>query len=225
MTDSIKVVLVDDDILLGNMVSSVLTADGYKVHFQNSLTGITNIIHEFDPSILILDVEIGEEDGITTAQQIIEIYPSLPILFISSHIESGTATRGIRTGGVGYVRKPFEMEELEAPIDRFALPGREISGMQIGDNYSLNIQTRELYYQGGKVKQLSPHEFTGLLLLTQNKNEIVSYETLSKRVWGKPYVDTEASMNNLISKIRKLLESDLNIILHTIKNIGYKLTF
>ena len=56
MEDLIKVILVDDDTDLGNLVSMALAADGYKVHFQNSLAGIKTIIEEFNPSILVLDV-------------------------------------------------------------------------------------------------------------------------------------------------------------------------
>lgn len=220
MKDSIKVILVDDDTDLGNLISMTLVADGYKVHFQNSLAGIKNIIEEFKPSILVLDVEIGEEDGITSARDIFQIYPSLPVLFISSHTDIESITRGVSTGGVGYIRKPFDMQELKVYIDRFAHPKEDHSGIPIG-RYTLNVKTRELLYKSTPIKQLSPHEFNALLLFTQNRGNVISYETLSEKVWSKKYSETEASLNNLISRLRKLLENDPDVQILTQKNRGY----
>jgi len=222
MTNPVKVILVDDDIDLGNLISMALVADGYKVHFQNSLAGIKNIIEEFKPSILVLDVEIGEEDGIERARDILQSFPSLPVLFISSHTDTGSVTRGVSTGGVGYIRKPFDMEELKVYIDRFAHPKEDHSDIQIG-SYSLNVRTRELLYKTTPVKQLSSHEFNALLLFAQNRGDVISYETLSEKVWNKKYSETEASLNNLISGLRKLLGSDPNVTISTLKNMGYKL--
>jgi DNA-binding response OmpR family regulator len=62
-----------------------------------------------------------------------------------------------------------------------------------------------------------------LLLLLQNKNEVVSNETLSEKIWNKTYPETEASINNLISKLRKLFEIDHDIEVQNIKGIGYRL--
>jgi|GEM_PF-4138899 len=65
------------------------------------------------------------------------------------------------------------------------------------------------------------HEFSALWLFAQNKENVVSYETLSEKVWGKKYSETEASMNNLISRLRKLLENDPDVQILTLKNRGY----
>ncbi|HTN68630.1 MAG TPA: response regulator transcription factor [Dysgonamonadaceae bacterium] len=216
-----KVILVDDDTHLGNLISMELTADGYKVHYQNSLTGIKGIIESFEPSILVLDVEIGEDDGITTATDILETYPLMPILFISSHIDIDDIKRGVSGGGVGYIRKPFDMDELKVYIERFALTEKSLF-TEIG-SYSLNLETRELLHKGVRITQLSLLEFNGLQLLLKNKNKTVDYKDISIKLWDKEYPETEASMNNLISKLRKLLKNDPRIFIQTIREIGYKL--
>ena len=220
--EQIKVIVVDDDTDLGNLINMALTADGYNVHFQNSLAGIKSIIEEFKPSILVLDVEIGKDDGITGAKDIFLDYPSMPVLFISSHTDIESITRGVSTGAVGYIRKPFDMQELKVYIERFANPKNQYQGINIG-NYALNTDTRELFHSGKQVKQLSPLEFKALLLFSQNKNKIIRYEKLSEHLWSKPYATAEASINNLILKLRKLLENDPNVCIQTVKNVGYKL--
>ena len=218
-----KVLLVDDDTHLGNLISMELTADGYKVHYQNSLTGIKGIIESFEADILVFDVEIGEDDGIVSATDILETYPSMPILFISSHTDIDSIKRGVRSGGVGYIRKPFDMEELKIYIERFALIEEDETPINDIGSYSLNLETRDLFHKNALIRQLSPLEFNMLQLLMQNRNNMVSYEEISAKVWNKEYPKTEASMNNLISKLRKLLEDDLHISIQTIKNVGYRL--
>lgn len=218
-----KVILVDDDTQLGNLLNMSLTEEGYLVHFQNSLTGIKSIIEEFNPSILVFDVEVGKEDSINHAGDILQAYPSLPILFISSHTDVEYVARGVRTGGVGYLRKPFEAEELIAYIERFArMEAQKVQFVQVG-SYRLNMTTRELTQKDELIKQLSPNEFKCMLLLLENRNEIVTYQTLSEGVWNKKYAETEATMNNLISKLRKILENNRQISIQTLKNVGYRL--
>jgi Response regulators consisting of a CheY-like receiver domain and a winged-helix DNA-binding domain len=62
-----------------------------------------------------------------------------------------------------------------------------------------------------------------LRLLLQNKNEVVSNETLSEKIWNKKYPETEASINNLVSKLRKLFEVDQDVEIQNVKGIGYRL--
>lgn len=219
---TIKVILVDDDTDLGDLVSSCLIDNGYGVHYQNTLFGLENIIEAFKPSILVLDVEIGLEDGITHAKNIIQKYPSVPILFISSHIETDDVTRGIISGGVGYLRKPFDMEEVCAYIERFAVPVNSVDKIQFG-SYSLSITTRELFLKDSIEKQLSRLEFNLLHLLLENANNIVTHETIAETIWQKDYQEIEHTLNNLISKLRKILNEDTSVDIDTIKNVGYKL--
>lgn len=220
----IKVILIDDDTGLGNLTCMALAEEGFEVHFQNSLLGLRKVIEEFNPSILVLDVEIGEEDGITHARDILNTYPTLPILFISSHTDIESITRGVRSGGVGYIRKPFEVRELIIYIERFSLSEKDNDTLIHMGSYGLQTKTRELFHKNSTIKQLSPHEFTCLQILLENRNNIVSYENISEKIWNKEYSETEATMNNLISRLRKLLENDPHVRIQTIKNVGYKLS-
>lgn len=223
MEDNIitKIVLVEDDIDMGELVCTTLNTDGYKIHYQTTLIGIEEIIKAFNPSILILDVEIGEEDGIIAASKLLIEYPQLPILFISSHTDIESVTKGISTGGVGYLRKPFEIKELKAYIDRFSITNKKSSIVRIG-SFTLNKSTRRLSNSISLTKQLTPLEYGVLNMLYDYKEEVVTYEQLSEKVWCKKYELTEASMNNVISKLRKIFENDASVSLQTLKNIGYK---
>ena len=166
-------------------------------------------------------MEIGEEDGIIAASKLLIEYPQLPILFISSHTDIESVTKGISTGGVGYLRKPFEIKELKAYIDRFSITNKNSSIVRIG-SFTLNKSTRRLSNSISLTKQLTPLEYGVLNMLYDYKEEVVTYEQLSEKVWCKKYELTEASMNNVISKLRKIFENDASVSLQTLKNIGYK---
>lgn len=76
--DTIKVLLVDDDVMLSSIITTALKDEGYEVHYQSSLTGITTILNEFKPDIMILDVEIGTGDSIDNASELKMAAPVLP---------------------------------------------------------------------------------------------------------------------------------------------------
>lgn len=225
MEKPMKVLFVDDDIDFARVNCMALTALGYDVHFQTSLAGIEQVIRQFSPSIIVLDVEIGKEDGIEKAREIIPLFSSIPILFISSHTDISFVSKGLAVGGVHYLKKPFDIRELDVYIQRFAKKPSTSTIIQIGD-YLLNKETSELSYNGSLIQQLTPLERNGLLLFWENRNETLSRELLSKKIWGKSYSpDLDSSINNLISKLRRILSRDERVWIITVKGTGYKLSY
>ena len=96
--EPLKVLFVDDDTDLGNIINIGLATLGYRVHFQNSLLAINEVIDQFSPSIIVLDVEIGDDNGIEKAREITQKFPSIPILFVSSHTDISYITEGLEVG-------------------------------------------------------------------------------------------------------------------------------
>lgn len=222
--NSLKVVFIDDDSDFGNLICMGLTSLGYKVHFQTSLAGIEEVITQFSPSIIVLDVEIGEENGIDKAKELIALFPETPILFVSSHNDIDFISEGMAAGGVSYLKKPFEVKELEAYVKRFANKRTILKEFPIG-NYLLNSETSQLFYDGASLGRLTSLEKNTLVLLWKNKNKPVSTELLSKEIWGREHTaDLDPSIHNLISKLRKFLNKDARIRIETLKGKGYQLT-
>ena len=222
--EKLKVLFVDDDIDFGKLMHMGLTALGHDVHFQTSLSGIEAVIAQYLPSIIVLDVEIGNENGIEKAREIVQQFPSIPILFISSHTDISFVAQGLDVGGVNYLKKPFDIQELGVYIKRFAKQQLQEKSIYLS-NYWLNTETAELYYNNYLLKRLSPLEKNTLLLLWKNKNAAVSNDMLSRVLWGKEYTsDLDASIHNLISKLRKVLNKDKKLWITTVKGVGYQLT-
>jgi DNA-binding response OmpR family regulator len=215
--ETIKVLFIDDDIVLGQLVATVLREEGFDVHFQNSLTGVKSVVSEFKPNIIILDVEIGMYDGIEAAPQLQQIQPETPILFVSSHCESQEVIRALKTGAVTYLKKPIEIEELVAYIKRYVIPLKTLN-IKLG-SIELNPSTRILSDGQKKIKKLSRLEFMLLKLLYDNKNQIVPREEIEK-LWDSSIM-SEHSLYNYIVKLRKLLSVDKNITITTMHENGY----
>ena len=110
--EKIKVLLVDDDLLFGNIATKILKAADYEVYFQNSLFGIESLIMKLNPNIIILDVMVGEENSLERINDIRLAAEDIPIIFVSSDSGVETEERAVTNGAVVYLEKPFSKEKL-----------------------------------------------------------------------------------------------------------------
>ena len=88
-----KVLFVDDDIALGQVVILALRASGYAAEYCTTLVGIQGVVQEMQPDIMVLDVEIGEKNGIDAVAELKLTAPDTPVLFVSSHIAGSEVAR------------------------------------------------------------------------------------------------------------------------------------
>lgn len=217
-----KVLLIDDDRFLAKIVIKDLNDKGLDTHYLSSLTGAKEVIINLRPDIIVLDVELGDGNGIEVASEFKLIAPQTPILFISSHKRGTEISQALDAGGAHYIKKPFDNEELLAYV-RKLLPTETTNAdsVAIGD-YRLYTDTRELFFRTELIKKLSSKEYTLIMLLNRHNGETVDRKTILEAVWGKTQ-DFDLSLNNFISKLRKLLSKDSRIEIVTITEKGYKL--
>lgn len=221
--NKIKVLFVDDDISLGNIVTLALENSGYEVHYQTSLAGIKTVVKEMRPDVMVLDVEIGAKNGIEIIPELMLIVPETPVLIVSSHVESENVKKALEAGAVTYLKKPFEIAELLAYINRFVKSFCS-KGLRIG-MFHLKAEENLLMKEDGVMKKLSVLECKLLKILALNLNKTVTREQLEQELWedASCSVDHEQSLNNYIGKLRKYLAEDKQLELTTIPKVGYKL--
>ena len=178
--DKIKVLFVDDDMVLGNIVTLALEDSGYEVHYQTSLAGIKMVVKEMQPDIMVLDVEIGAKNGIEVVPELKAIVPETPVLIVSSHVESENVMKALEAGAVTYLKKPFEIVELLAYIQRFVKTFR-VKGLEVG---RLHLKAEESLLMKGDetVRKLSTLECKLLKMLALNLDRTVTYPTVCKDV-------------------------------------------
>lgn len=229
ISKKIKVLLVDDDVVLGSSVVGELNKRGYEATYLSATYGVEEAIKQLMPDVLVFDVEIGKENGIEMAEGLFKVSPSLPIIFISSHNEDETKEAGLMAGGVAYIDKPFSLKLLLAHIDRFTrikklVPETPKHILPIGKTL-LDTRNRTLILADGSMLDLRPMEYVILKKLTDHFNEIVSREDFYLAIWKKETdFYNEQSLNNYIRRVRVMLESNdtgLEVILQ--RGMGYKL--
>ncbi|MBR1542938.1 MAG: response regulator transcription factor [Bacteroidaceae bacterium] len=215
-----KILIVDDDMLLGNIMTQALTDEDYEVHFQNSLTSIHKTAKDFNPDLILLDIAVGKFDGIEQIPLIRAVLPKTPILIISSHIERSEKQRAFAMGAVAFLSKPFEVDDLLSYTERYATPEQTIDcSIPIG-KFRLNAENRELKFNGFVIRRLTKTEFAILLMLYSKRNEEVTHKELES-IWDSTVMNYH-SLYNYIAKLRELISKDQSLIIETTEQ-GYRL--
>lgn len=220
-----KIILVDDDLLLGSIMVKALQENGYEVYYQNTLIGVEQLILKVSPNIIILDVMVGEKNSLEEINNIKLAANNIPIIFISSFTDIEFQKRATANGAVMYLEKPFTCEKLIMWVKRYAQGTmlEQANLCNLGD-YSLNIQEHVLLYKGEDYKTLGNTEYETLRILLINKDISVSREFLKNTVW-QGVVCTDENLNNVICRLRKHLSADNRINIETQRGEGFKLTF
>lgn len=217
------VLLVDDDMLFGQIAVKVLQAAGYQVFYQNTLFGIESTIMKLNPNIIILDVMIGEENCLERINDIRLAAEDIPIIFISSFGELDLKEKAANNGAMIYLEKPFGKNELLMWVNRYAKKSKANNSrkIKIGD-YCVDIDTHVLSYQGYHERTLTNTEFATFKFLFINKGKITTRQELKDTVWCGVFC-TDENLNNVIYKLRRYLERDIRIHLETLRKEGFKL--
>ena len=227
-----KILVVDDDVAINELIKVNLELAGYKVIQANDGIKGFALAKQEAPSLVILDVMMPDVDGFTVAKRIRqnEETKDTPILMLTALSQINDKVKGFNIGVDDYLVKPFELEELlvrvrallkrtnQIPISastRDLLTLGEIT--LLPEQYSVKI--------GEKVAKLTPIEFDIFNLLFQNHGNMVSSAKLLKDIWGySPDDDIETirvHIRHLRSKIDKIADGKKYI--ETIYGGGYKL--
>lgn len=220
--DKIKVLIVDDDATLGATLTLGLDALGMQPIYQTSLAGLQSVVRSTHPHILLLDVEIGEDNGIDQMQQIKLYAPNIPVIFMSSHADLDYLQRALGEGAVNFLKKPFEIDELAVYIQRFAKVNnqQDASTMVSFGHYSLNTHTRELFLNQETECRLTTKQFQVIRFFLEHPQETITRQMLRHELWPDGN-DSDASLDNYISQLRKIFaKGNVNIV--TIPKIGFR---
>lgn len=222
--EKLKVIIVDDDKLLGITLTLGLEGLGMKPYYLDSLDGLMNKIAEVQPNILVLDVEVGEDNGIEKLKELQLHAINLPVIIMSSHIQIDYISQALENGAFHFMKKPFEIEELGVYILRFAKT-EEIqmieSVIKIG-SFTLDVTSHALCTKDNKQIHLSKKQFEVLNILAQNIGKTITRQTLKYQLWTDGNY-SDASLDNYISQLRKILSIDENVKLETIPKVGFLL--
>ena len=135
-----RILYIEDEAFLARIVTETLERRGFEVLHRKDGTRIIEQVKVFSPDICILDVMLPHIDGFSLGSSIRNIYPRLPILFVTAKTQTADVLDGFSAGGTDYLKKPFSMEELVVRIDnQIRLSGAEPATATLPDEISLGI--------------------------------------------------------------------------------------
>jgi len=225
--DKLKILFVEDDKNMGFLLRENLRLEGFDVTLSRDGESAWKFYNQFDYDLLILDIMLPQKDGLSLAKEIRTKDVDTPIIFLTARSMPSDKVVGFQIGCDDYIIKPFNEEELiyriKAIMKRVKSEHRVISesNVQLG-KISINFRERKINCEG-KELNISAKEAALIWILFQNKNKVVSRGTILKEVWGKKDYFTSKSLDVYLSKIRKYLKFDSDVILLNIHGFGYKL--
>lgn len=226
-----KILLVDDEKDIADLIEEVLRQDGFE-SIRKVYTGMdaVQVCREYGPDVIVLDVMLPDIDGIEVCRQIRE-FSFCSVLFLSSKNDDIDKILGLSCGGDDYITKPFSPREIVFRIKAQLRRQQYQSALQTGTKGLLTVGELSLdkessrIYKSGKEIELTGREFLLLSYLMENANKIISKDRLYEQVWGEY---SSICDNTIMVHIRHIREKIEDIPsrpkqLVTIKGLGYKL--
>ncbi|GAB6953740.1 response regulator transcription factor [Mediterraneibacter glycyrrhizinilyticus] len=221
-----RILVVDDEPGLLQMVVSILNQDGYtQIKTAETVREALGVCQEWTPELAVLDVMLPDGDGFFLFEQI-KSFLDIPILFLTARGEDSDRLHGLGLGADDYLVKPFLPKELLLRIGiilrRFykdEKPVVTLKGSQI--DFS-----RAEVIRGGERIPLTAKEFEILQALYRNAGRIVTIDQLCEAAWGDNPFGYENSLMAHIRRIREKIEEHPSspVSLLTVRGLGYKLT-
>jgi len=223
----IKILLVEDDPNLGDILKEYLGVKGYDVILCRDGEEGWNKYKKNYYQLCLLDVMMPIKDGFTLGKEIRKVEENIPIIYLTAKNMKEDIIQGFRIGADDYITKPFSMEELllriNAILRRVNNQGEKtlLKSYQFG-NFTLHYDKQLLEGPQGAIK-LTSKENELLRLLASSLNENVSRSFALKQIWGDDSYFNARSMDVYLSKIRKLLKTDDSVQIITLHGEGFKL--
>ena len=221
-----RILIVDDEHELQNMVKEILTQAGYETDAALSCAQALERFQAGNPDAVLLDVNLPDGDGFSLFGQLRESR-DVPVLFLSARDEDEDRLRGLGLGADDYITKPFLPQELllrlGAVLRRvYGGPAREV--LRLGDT--------EVHWGPGMVRRpdgsetaLTAKEYALLKKLAANRGNIVTIDALCEALWEGPMVGYENTLMVHIRRLREKIEADPSHpkYLLTVRGLGYRL--
>lgn len=221
----IKVLVVEDERSISDLIVMNLTSEGYTVATAfDGLEGL-NTAENGNFDLIILDVMLPNLSGYDVCTKIREKNRDIPILFLSARGLPNERIYGLKLGADDYLPKPFDLEELLLRVSNLLKRkvANQTDSFSIG-NTSIDFSTFEVKDSKGAVlKELSKKEAELLQLMIQHEGQVVSRDTIISSLWKDSNEASPRTIDNMILLFRKIFENKEGLTyFHTIRGVGYK---
>ncbi|MGP8058230.1 MAG: response regulator transcription factor [Acidimicrobiales bacterium] len=225
MSDATRVLVVDDEESITDLLSMALRYEGMQVEVAHTGRDAMRALASFHPHLMVLDVMLPDVDGFEIARRLSRDSPRVPVMFLTARGELEDKLRGFTLGGDDYLTKPFSVEELivraRAILRRTHELRPESGRLEFGD-LVLDEEQHEVSRAGQGI-DLTPTEFKLLHYLMVNADRVVSKAQILDRVWQYDFDGNDNVVEIFVSSLRRKLEVHGPRLIHTVRGVGYRL--
>ena len=218
-----RVLVVDDDSSLAEMLTIVLDSEGFEPRVCSTGEKAMGAVRDFRPDVVLLDLMLPGKDGIDVCREI-RAESGVPIIMLTAKSDTIDIVVGLESGADDYVVKPFKPKELvariRARVRRVDEPAPE--ALQVGD-LSIDVAGHTVKRDGTPIS-LTPLEFDLLLCLARKPWQVFTREVLLEQVWGYRHAADTRLVNVHVQRLRSKVEVDAENpeIVLTVRGVGYK---
>lgn len=218
-----KILVVDDDPAISEMLSIVLKAEGFDTVVVTDGADAVGVVEAEQPDLILLDLMLPGMNGIDICRTIRET-SQVPIVMLTAKTDTVDVVLGLESGADDYVNKPFKAKELVARIRARLRRGEEETNEIIGlGDLTIDVAGHQVR-RGTEEIQLTPLEYELLLLLAKKPRQVVSREELLTSIWGYRSASDSRVVNVHVQRLRAKIEKDPENpqIIVTVRGVGYK---
>ena len=220
-----KVLVVDDEEYIRDLVSSALRIAGFQSMTAGDGARALAAVTADNPDLVILDVGLPGIDGFEVCRRLRDNGDETPVIFLTARDTAEDRVSGFTKGGDDYLTKPFSLEELVARV-RAVLRRTQRSGAVENRLRYADLEIDEdtmRVSRGDRAMQLSPTEFKLLRFLLINRERVLSKSQILDHVWQYDFGGSGGVVENYISYLRKKVDVVEPHLIHTVRGFGYVL--
>lgn len=222
----IRVLLVDDELALTNLVKMALRYEGWEVDIAHNGEDAVAKFNTNTPDVLILDIMLPDIDGMQILRRVRESEAYTPILFLTARDSVADRVEGLTAGADDYMTKPFSLEELVARI-RGLLRRGQYTATAPQDEITVGELTLDgasrTVYRGQTAIDLTATEFELLRYLMRNPGRAIGRAEILEHVWNYGFDGRTSIVDLYISYLRKKIDGGREPMIHTVRGVGYML--
>ena len=229
MANKQKILIVDDDENIANLISLYLTKECYETRIEHDGQSALDAFKEYAPNLILLDIMLPGLDGYEVCREI-RRESKVPIIMLSAKTEVFDKVLGLELGADDYIIKPFDSKELvarvkavlrrytEAPAPVEKKPDEKRVEYK---DLIINLSNYEVIYKGKPV-EMTPREIELLYFLASSPNQVFTREQLLDHIWGYEYAGDTTTVDVHIKRIREKIADTDQWSIGTVWSVGYR---
>jgi len=219
-----KILVVDDEESLADMLATALRFAGYEVGSEPTGLDALQSIKDSPPDLVILDVNLPDIDGFEVCRRIRNDGFRAPVIFLTARDSTDDLRTGFGGGGDDYLTKPFSLEELTLRIEAILrrTQSDEVENHLTCGNLKLDEDLHQVFVEDNEI-ELSPTEFKLLRYLMLNQGHVLSKTQILDYVWEYDFEGNDAVVETYVSYLRKKLGKEAAELIRTVRGTGYVL--